>query len=170
MRPFVVLSGCFALLSALSASAPAQCVPLGTPTQNACHLGGPPFPALTCVGTPNVGNASFTLLEWVSCLNGGSFLLVGPCAAPPVPITGPFGTNAFCQSDPAATCLLWVDPNSFGVLLGLPVSTGIAYPVPIPNDPSLVGGTACAQAGTICNLFVGSCVALTPGLSITILP
>jgi hypothetical protein len=168
MRALLVLAGI--LVPTLSAPAGAQCVTLGAPSQNGCHLPGPPVPALTCVGSPNVGNAGFSLLESVSCLNAASILLLGVCAAPPVPVTGPFGTNAFCQSDPASTCTLWVDPTLLVALFGAPVGAGIAYAVPIPNDLSLVGGKACAQAVTICVLFVGSCVSLTPGLSVTILP
>jgi len=169
MRTSLVVAGGLALVSVLAAPASSQCVSLGTPGQNGCGLDPTSVPSISCAGSPNVGNAAFQVVGGTPCVFAGSILLVGLCASPPVPVTGPFGTNAFCNPGPAG-CTAYVDLNVVAVLLGIPTPAGVAFPLPVPNDPSILGAKVCAQEVITCALFVGVCIAVTNGISITIEP
>ena len=167
MRPRVLGIALF-LLACVPNIADAQCTVLGTPGQTGCGLGSNSAPEVACLGSPTLGNAAFGVTATVACMPASPFLFVGTCASPPVPIPGPFGTNAFCGPS-AGGCLAFVGPTFFFAVPGVVSSTGFFFPLPIPNDPILLGATACAQEVHLCILFVGSCLAVSNGLSVTIL-
>lgn len=157
----------FFVLACVPDLADAQCATLGTPGQTGCGLGANSAPAIACLGSPTLGNAAFGVTGTVTCVPSFPFLLVGSCASPPVPIPGPFGTDGFCGPS-AGGCLAFVGPTFFFAVPGAISSTGFFFPLPIPNDPTLLGATACAQEVHLCILFVGSCLAVSNGISVTI--
>jgi hypothetical protein len=156
------------LLAVLGAGARAQCVDLGTPALTGCGAGAY-APALYCIGSPpSVGNPNFGLIGGIGAFGGPGILVLGPCPTP-TPIAGPFGTNAFCAPAPLG-CTAFVDPAVSALLVGLPGGASNYYPLPIPNDPSLVGLTLCAQQIYLALLAVGFCIEVTNGVEITVIP
>ncbi|MCI0587184.1 MAG: hypothetical protein L0323_10125 [Planctomycetes bacterium] len=160
------LAAALATFGSLAGSAPAQCVSLGTPGLTGCFgftLLPVPAPIVSCYFTiPFIGNAGFKVVG--SNLFCAPFLAVGTCAGTPTPF--PAGTP-FC-SPASLGCLAFIDyVRPFLLLAPAP---GPEWPLPIPNDPSLVGAILCAQAFGFGTGFCGSCVAVSNGLRVTILP
>ena len=196
MTPRVASTWAAFTLLVLGSPVSAQVTPLGTPYLSGC---GQEFrPAIFALGEPKVGNAGFGILGEgfpieqnlpYPCAPAIRFLLVGTCASTPIPAANILPT---CSSLPGG-CLAYIDQNGpvfafFGqylypiVPLTPSTSNGDAvvrmvWSFPIPSDPSLVGGTVCAQAvtraaawGTSCPPAPLPCVSVSNGLSITILP
>jgi len=160
-----------ALLGAFAPAAAGQCVSLGPPGLVGCAPPGAAAPVLTCAGnSPAVGSASFHLVA--SGFPAGSSvveLFLGFCA--PTPIAPP----AFVLPCPPALlgCNVRVDLGAFFVIpprICGPTSCVPDWPLPIPNDSSLVGVTLCAQSIAIALAAAPPCSAISNGLSITIIP
>ncbi|HKB15638.1 MAG TPA: hypothetical protein VKF62_06220 [Planctomycetota bacterium] len=184
-----IASLCALLMPVVPQPAAAQCTSLGTPGQAGCGpLGFAPF--VTCSicagppsGTPNVGNPVFTLEVYYS----GAFfvsgttplLLLGPCAPIPYPVPsgacGPPPIGCICPAT-LGGCTAFVDLPQ-GSFPGIGPYTGPScglhwfWTIPIPNDPFLIGGSACAQVVGRAPTSPGmSCLAVSQGLQVTILP
>src|SRR5262245_13587450 len=155
------------VLGLLAPSSAAQCTPLGTPGQTGCGLSATTANQLLCVDVPTVGNPNFAINTIVQCNPGPPLLLIGPCLPTPIAVPGPYGTNGFCGPS-AAGCFAYVGPNIFLALPGTPSALGFWFALPIPNDPTLIGGTVCVQEVNFCILFVGQCLAVSNGMSITV--
>lgn len=166
MRPgLLALLAALATGGSLAGPAPAQCVSLGTPGLTGCvGLTLPvPAPIINCAFTiPSIGNAGFKVVA--SNLFCAPFLAIGTCAASPAP----FPTGAPFCSAAGLGCLAFVDYLSPFLLLA--PAPGPEWPLPIPNDPTLVGATLCAQAIGFGPGFCGSCVSVSNGLQVTLLP
>jgi hypothetical protein len=155
------------ILSLLAGTSAAQCTPLGTPGQTGCGLSATTANTLICTDVPTIGNANFAINTIVQCNPGPPLLLIGPCLPAPIAVPGPYGTNGFCGPS-AAGCFAYVGPSIFLALPGTPSALGFWFALPIPNDPSLIGGTVCVQEVNFCILFVGQCLAVSNGMSITV--
>ncbi|MBK8978785.1 MAG: hypothetical protein IPM29_23035 [Planctomycetes bacterium] len=84
-------------------------------------------------GTPRLGNASFALLASYDI--GTSVPLVSFAAARlPTPL-------------PFQSCDLWLDPSR--LVTARPLDAQFRLPLPIPNDPALLGATFYAQGVAI---------------------
>jgi hypothetical protein len=160
-----------AVLVALAPSVPAQCVSLGPPGLVGCAPPGAPAPFLTCAGNlPTVGSSSFALAA--SGFPAGSStveLFLGFCDPTP---SAPPSFAIPCPPAPAG-CLLQVDLGGFFVIpprICGATSCIPVWPLPIPNDSSLVGATVCAQSIAIALAASPVCSAISNALSITLLP
>lgn len=149
----------------------AQCVNLGTPGVAGCPIAGFPAPFLQCVGVPAVGNLSFAIAAPLYCppcpgnVCGAPILVLAPCSSPPIPL--PTGAGAFCSS--GVPCVSFVVPTSAAFLP--PQLPGI-WILPIPNVPSLVGQSLCAQLFGIATgspSCPGACIVGSHGLLVTLL-
>jgi len=155
------------LLAGLNGTARAQCADLGTPALTGCGAGS--FaPTLFCNDTPSIGNPNFHAIGGIGAIGGPGILILGPCPAP-TPVTGPFGTFGFCPPAPQG-CIAFVDPAVSVLLVGLPGGASNFYPLPIPNDPLLVGAVFCAQQVYPAILAIGLCIEVSNGIEITVLP
>ncbi|HET6204278.1 MAG TPA: hypothetical protein VFI25_15910 [Planctomycetota bacterium] len=168
-RPGILLS---VLPAALPLGSPArtQCTNLAVPGLNGCG-GFTPFgiPTIACAGTPSVGNASFAVTAVVPCTVSSPTLLVGTCLASPIVVLGPFGAGGFCGPS-MARCIAFVGPTIFLALPGIATGlTSFTFPLPIPNDPTLIGASVCVQEVNFCNLGAGQCVGASQGISIAVL-
>lgn len=155
------------LLAVLAPSLAAQCRDVGSRGGSGCGLSTPfGIPTLSCVGTPRIGNQSFTMSANVPCNATASLLMVGACLGTPIVIRGPFGAGGFCG--PAeAVCAAFVDLTSAIAILGSPQGGSFVFSLPIPNDPALRGVTLCTQEVNVCSLPGGSCVGASHGVAIT---
>ncbi len=126
------------------------CGPLGTPS------------GLTCVGSPTAGNASFGLN---GTIQQSPLLLVGLCATSPLTVSA----AGLCPLS-GPSCVVGLDPSLLIPVSGFPFFPNFFFPLPIPNDPALVGATVCAQKVGVEILFgFGTCTAVSLAVSITVL-
>ena len=165
-RPRLLLGSILGVIL-LAPPAAAQCTTLGLPGQTGCGLGTTSAPSISCLGIPSVGNSSFAVAASIPCLPSPPLLLVGTCLPAPVAVPGPFGTNGFCNPG-AGGCLAFVGPTIFLAIPAVATTGGFFFPLPIPNDPTLLGATVCVQEANLCILFVGSCVGVSNGISIAV--
>jgi hypothetical protein len=167
MRPFLTAIAA----AALASGAWAQCVNFGAGFYG-CGSSTPfGIPMLMCAGSPTVGNAAFSVTTGVPCLSSAPLLVIGPCQPAPVLIPGPFGNGGFCGPS-MAPCMAAVGPAIFGILVGaiLTPPNIWTFALPIPNDPTLQGANVCIQEANVCPLFPsGQCIAVSPGISVTVL-
>ncbi len=177
LRSFAL--GAFSLLLT-TGLAPAQCAILGAPGFTGCSPGGGIAPALTCFGDPVLGTDACSTTNPAAC--GGRFTLVATGLAPPA-----FLLIGACMNQPTylalgapicppsivGGCFAYVDLTANLIALNLEncpaCNTGPG--VPIPVNPSLVGMEVCLQAFG-CTSVSGpcACIAISNGLSITIMP
>lgn len=154
------------LLAGLGGTARAQCADLGVPALTGCGA-GPFAPSLFCNDTPSIGNANFHVIGGIGAIGGPGILVIGPCPVPSL-VTGPFGTFGFCSPAPQG-CVAFVDPAVSALLVGMPGGASNFYPLPVPNDPLLVGAVLCAQQVYPATLAVGFCIEVSNGIEITVL-
>ncbi len=168
----VCASLCLALV--LSPEGAAQCVALGSPGLTGCQAIpiSVPAPSITCNSAPTVGNAAFKILgqNFLAAMSYPTWLAIGSCAAPPIVLPGgPFPPvpGSLCPAAPAG-CIAYVDyltPYAFVSTSGL-CPPGGTWCLPIPNDPTLLGSTVCAQA---IGVALGLCFQVSNGLSVTVM-
>lgn len=144
----------------------AQCTLHSSPGGSGCGTSTPfGIPTITCVGSPQLGNAAFGVTANVPCVMTVSALLLGPCRAQPFVIRSPFGVGGFCG--PAeALCALFVDAATSIVVPGTPRTGGAAFAVPVPNDPRIVGALFCAQEFNLCTMPGGACIGASNAIAI----
>ncbi|HKB14591.1 MAG TPA: hypothetical protein VKF62_00920 [Planctomycetota bacterium] len=160
--------------------APAQCTVLGAPGFTGCAPGGGIAPTLTCFGDPVLGTTACTTMNSGTC--SGAFtiattglappavLLIGACPSQPTYLT--LG-SPICPPSIVGGCFAFVDLSAYMVALPMENCPACASGpgVPIPSDPALVGAEVCLQAFG-CTSVSGpcACIAISNGLSITIMP
>ena len=162
-------------LAALTSPTFAQCVVLGSPGFTGCAPGGGIAPGLYCSSPPQIGAwlglsvASLPPIRGQAGFLPGSVLLLGQCTPAPFPAPS---TPPLCPAAAFGGCFGYVDLDAFPI--GVPWVFGPGclngWCLLIPNDPSLVGLTICAQVLVSYALVSPPCIGITNGLSITILP
>lgn len=150
----------------LTVAGRAQCTLHSSPGGSGCGTATPwGIPTITCVGSPQLGNAAFGVTANVPCAMTASALLLGPCRVQPFVIRSPFGVGGFCG--PAeALCALFVDAASSIVVPGTPRTGGATFAVPVPNDPRIVGVLFCAQEFNLCTIQGGACIGASNAIAI----
>jgi hypothetical protein len=155
------------LLLATSIPLAAQCADVAPRGGNGCGFFTPfGIPVLNCAGAPRIGNGAFALDVSLPCLGSAGTLLLGGCRPTSWVIRSGFGAGGFCGPT-EAVCALFVDENALVALPGLGRTGGFTFPLPIPNDPRLVGVRVCAQGVSLCPLGASTCVAASQGVAVT---
>jgi hypothetical protein len=164
----------------LAGLAPAQCAILGAPGFTGCSPGGGIAPSLTCFGDPVLGTDACSTTNPGACggpftlvatgLAPPAFLLIGSCLSQPTYLA--LGAP-ICPASIVGGCFAYVDLTANLIALNLEncPACGTGPGVPIPVNPALVGAEVCLQAFG-CTSVSGpcACIAISNGLSITIMP
>ena len=163
----------FALL-VIGSPVSSQVTQLGTPYLSGCApCCGLAGIGISTLGEPRIGNAGFGVLTQ-NIYSQDMTLILGQCASIPTP---PSPTWSACPALPGG-CLVHIELGGplmavqpFGVLWSFQASSmiGRVWSFPIPNSATLVGQTFCVQVAGGASIW-GTCLSLSNGLSITILP
>lgn len=169
----IVLLGSGAVLPEISL---AQTVPIGTPWSSGCGPGGQP-PSLVCNSLPTLGAAlTFYVLAQPGSLPGPApaFVFFGICdpllpPVPPIPGLCPAGPGG-CPVALEVTSVFALSAAYQGSLNNCGCIAW-ATAVLVPPDPAIVGASICSQAAAVYySTTWPACIAVSSGLSITILP